>query len=84
MNITPSEIRGQTVAVYYMTISLAGLFLGPPTIGWLSDNVFGNEQLNYAAATVPAMYGIPVLLLIGYARRAYLAEVEKQEAAGTA
>jgi len=84
MNITPSEIRGQTVAVYYMTISLAGLFLGPPTIGWLSDNVFGNEHLNLAAATVPAIYGIPVLLLIPYARRAYLAEIERQEAAGSA
>ncbi len=84
LNITPSEIRGQTVAVYYMTISLAGLFLGPPTIGWLSDNVFGNENLNLAAAAVPAIYGIPVLLLIPYARRVYLAEVEKQEAAGGA
>ncbi len=84
MNITPSEIRGQTVAVYYMTISLAGLFLGPTTIGWLSDNVFGNEQLNLAAAAVPAIYGIPVLLLIPFARRVYLAEVEAQEAAGSA
>ena len=84
MNITPSEIRGQTVAVYYMTISLTGLFLGPPTIGWLSDNVFGNEALNLAAATVPAIYGIPVLLLIPYARRIYLAEVEAQEEAGNA
>ena len=81
MNITPSEIRGQTVALYYVTISLAGLFLGPPTIGWLSDNVFGNEQLNLAAAAVPAIYGIPVLLLIGYARRNYLAELETQESA---
>ena len=50
----------------------------------LSDNVFGNEQLNLAAAAVPAIYGIPVLLLIPYARRVYLAEVEKQEAAGSA
>lgn len=82
MNITPSEIRGQTVALYYMTISMAGLFLGPTSIGWLSDNVFGNENLNHAAAAVPAIFGIPVILIIGYARRVYLAEVERQEAAG--
>jgi hypothetical protein len=50
----------------------------------LSDNVFGNEHLNYAMATVPAVFGIPVILLIGYARRAYLAEVQAQEAAGSA
>ncbi len=84
LNITPSEIRGQTVALYYMTISFAGLFLGPMSVGWLSDNVFGNEHLNYAAAAVPAIFGIPVLLLIRYARRVYLAEVERQEAVGTA
>ena len=84
MNITPSEIRGQTVALYYMTISFAGMGLGPTTIGWLSDNVYGNEHLNYAAATIPALYGIPILLLIPYARRVFLAELEKQEAAGSA
>lgn len=84
LNITPSEIRGQTVALYYMTISFAGLFLGPMTVGWLSDNVFGNEHLNHAAAAVPAIFGIPVLLLIRYAMRVYLAEVRNQEAVGTA
>jgi MFS family permease len=84
MNITPGEIRGQTVAVYYMMISLSGLLLGPGSVGWLSDNVFGNENLNYAMATVPALFGIPVLFLIGYARRVYMAEVEAQEAAGSA
>lgn len=80
MNITPGAIRGQTVAVYYMMISMSGLMLGPSTVGWLSDNIYGNEQLNLAVATVPLVFGIPVILLIRYARRAYLAEVEKQEA----
>ena len=82
MNITPPEIRGQTVALYYMTISLTGLFLGPPTVGWLSDNVFGNEQLNYSVAAVPAIYGIPVLLVIGYALRSYRQELAAQSAEG--
>ncbi len=81
INITPGEIRGQTIALYYMGISLAGLLLGPASVGWLSDNVFGNENLNFAVAAVPAIFGIPVLLLIRYARRVYLDEVAKQEAA---
>ena len=84
MNITPGEIRGQTVALYYMAISLAGLLLGPGTVGWLSDNIFGNEQLNYALAALPAIFGIPVLLLIRYARRVYLEEIAAQEATGNA
>ncbi len=74
MNITPAPIRGQTVALYYMTISLAGLLLGPGSVGWLSDNVFGNENLNYAAAAVPALFGLPVLLLARYALRVYREE----------
>ncbi len=80
MNITPPEIRGLVVAVYYMMISMSGLLLGPGTVGLLSDHVFGNENLNYAAAAVPAIFGIPVILLIGYARRVYLAEIERQTA----
>ena len=44
MNITPGEIRGQTVALYYMIISLSGLMLGPGTVGWLSDNVFRQRE----------------------------------------
>jgi len=78
MNITPAEIRGQTVALYYMTISMAGLFLGPTTVGFMSDKVFGNEQLNLAVAIVPALYGIPILLFAGFALRAYRGEVAKQ------
>ncbi len=80
LNITPSEIRGQVVAIYYLAISMSGLFLGPLSVGMLSDHVYGNEHLNYAAATVPAIYGIPVLFLIGYALRQYRAEVKRQEA----
>ncbi len=81
MNITPAAIRGQTVALYYMTISLAGLLLGPSSVGWLSDNVFGNEHLNLAAATVPALFGVPVLLLTRYALRAYREEHDRQQSA---
>ncbi len=78
MNITPSEIRGQTVALYYMAISFAGLGIGPTSVGLFSDLVFGNEHLNYAMAAVPALFGIPVLLLSRYALRAYNGELERQ------
>jgi MFS family permease len=78
MNITPSEIRGQIVAIYYLAISMSGLFLGPTTVGLLSDKVFGNEHLNYATSAVPALYGIPVIFLVGFAIRSYNAEVERQ------
>ena len=75
LQITPGQFRGQIVALYYMTISLAGV-LGPTMVGILSDAVFGNEKLNLAIATVPLVFGVLVLPFAGYARRVYNAELE--------
>lgn len=74
LNITPGEMRGQVIALYYVVISLAGLFLGPTTVGILSDSLFGEENLRFAVACVPLVFGLPVLLLIRGAMRAYRAE----------
>lgn len=77
LQITPGQIRGQTVALYYMVISMAGLLLGPSTVGMLSDNVFGNDKLNLAMAALPLAFGMLVLPFAGYARRAYNAELAR-------
>jgi MFS family permease len=78
LDITPASVRGQIVALYYMTISIAGLGLGPTTVGILSTRVYGEANLRDALATVPLLYGaIPLLLLPAIARayRLRLAEV---------
>jgi MFS family permease len=78
LDITPGAIRGQVVALYYMTISIAGNGLGPTTVGILSTQVFGEANLRYAIATVPVVYGLVPLLLLPVIARAYrrrLAEV---------
>lgn len=75
--ITPAQIRGQIVALYYMVISMAGLWLGFPTAGMLSSRVFGEDRLNLAIAAVPAIYGIIPLLLIPVIRRLYLAQMNR-------
>jgi MFS family permease len=71
LNITPARIRAQTVALYYMAISMAGLFLGPTTVGVLSQSVFGEQQLGYALAVTPVIYGIVPLAIIPITRRLY-------------
>ena len=71
LNMTPGEIRAQVVAFYYMAISLAGLLLGPTTIGILNDQVFGELGLKYSMALLPFVYGLPVLLLVPVTLRAY-------------
>ena len=75
--ITPAQIRGQIVALYYMAISLAGLMLGPTSVGFLSTRVYGEENLYLAMASVPLIYGVVPLLLIPVIRRLYLAQMER-------
>jgi MFS family permease len=71
INIVPADIRGQIVAFYYMVISVTGLFLGPTTVGLLTDNVFGAEGLRYAMVMVPVLFGVPLLFLLPLTRRIY-------------
>lgn len=80
--ITPERIRAQTVAGYYMIAGLAGLMLGPYTVGKLSDHVFGNEEIRYAVAAVPLIFGIPALLIGIFSRKAYVKELNARLAAG--
>ena len=77
LDITPPSIRGQVVALYYMTISIAGLGLGPTSVGWLSTRVFGEGSLHLAVSTVPVIYGIVPLLLIPIIRRRYLVQLQR-------
>lgn len=75
--ITPAQIRGQVVALYYMAISMAGLWLGPPTVGILSSRVFGEDNLNLAVGAVPIMYGLIPFLLLPITRRLYIAQMNR-------
>jgi hypothetical protein len=62
-----------------MAISLAGLLLGPTTVGFLSTHVFGEANLRYAMAVLPLLYGIVPLLLIPITRRRWLAQCIQME-----
>ncbi len=75
--ITPAQIRGQIVALYYMAISLAGLVLGPTTVGWLSTNIYGEENIRYAMATVPLIFGIIPMLFIPITARKFREQMER-------
>jgi MFS family permease len=75
LNITPGEIRGQVIAIYFLIISVAGLFLGPMTVGLLNDLVMGEDGLRYSVALVPVVFGLPVLLLMPWALRSYRARL---------
>lgn len=75
--ITPAQIRGQIVALYYMAISLTGLFLGPTSVGFLSTNFFGEENIRYAIASIPIIYGLVPLFFIPITYRLYRAQLAR-------
>ena len=81
LNITPGEIRGQVVAIYLMAISITGLLLGPTTVGLLTDFALGEENIRYAMALMPILFGLPVIALVPYARRRYREELDQIQAA---
>jgi len=79
LNLTPAPIRGQTVALYYVAISLTGLVLGPMTVGLLSEWVFGEENLRYAMAVTPVLYGIIPLAFAPITWRLYMQQAAALE-----
>ncbi|NKB44835.1 MAG: MFS transporter [Alphaproteobacteria bacterium] len=81
LNIVPSTMRGQIVALYYMCMSIAGLMLGPTSVGLLSDYVFGAEGLRYAVSLPALIFGIPVFLLMPTILRLYRRELAAFDAA---
>lgn len=68
--ITPAQVRGQVVAIYYLAISWFGS-LGPIAVGELSSGLFGEENLRYAVASVPVIFAIVPLLMMPLTRRLY-------------
>ena len=80
LNITPGVTCANCRIVIH-GISISGLLLGPFTVGWLSDNVFGNEtQLRMCSGTVN-LWNL-VLPLAKFAIRSYnqeLSEIEQED-----
>ena len=78
--ITPAQIRGQVVALYYLSISWFGS-LGPIAVGELSSSVFGEDNLRYAVAAVPLIFGLVPFLMMPMTRRLYREQMVRLGAA---
>lgn len=74
--ITPAQVRGQIVALYYLAISWFGS-LGPIAVGELSSGVFGEENIRYAVATVPFIFALIPFLMMPMTRRLYREQMDR-------
>ena len=82
LNISPARMRAQIVAFYYMCISLAGLFIGPTMIAVLNEYVYGELGIRYSMAILPALFGLPLLLMYRHIRRNYIKAYDYYESIG--
>ena len=70
--IAPGQIRSQTMALYFMSLSMIGLLLGPTSVAFFTDNVFADEaMIRYSMAIVTLIFGIPSALALIALRRPY-------------
>ena len=77
LNIIPSNIRGQSVAIYYMATALLGQGLGPLCVGLMNDYVFGYDNLRYSMASLPVIFGIPLFLAVPWILKKYRQSFEE-------
>jgi MFS family permease len=81
VSIAPGQIRSQTIALFYLTISLIGAGIGPPAVAFFTDNVFRDEQaIRYSMAVLPVVFGILGLIPAWHLRRAFREQVAEREA----
>ena len=58
INITPNQMRGQVIAIYFFVISMTGYTLGPTSVALLTDYVFQDEGLiRYSISIVALVAG---------------------------
>ena len=72
--------HGAANAIYFATITLMGLGLGPPVIGVLTDRLFGPGALGLALLSVAATVAIVATLLLLGTRKAYGRAVQAADA----
>jgi len=80
LQVVPGQVRGFTVALYYMTMSFIGGLTSPLLVGFMSSNVFGEDKLNIAMSVLPLIYGVPAILLLPLTIQLYRRELAAREA----
>ncbi|MCW5573628.1 MAG: MFS transporter [Steroidobacteraceae bacterium] len=71
IQITGAAIRGQSTSWYYLVVNASGLFIGPPIVGALSDQLGGAKMLRYSVALVGCVFSGLALVALLATRRHY-------------
>jgi MFS family permease len=77
----PGQFRGRILAMYTITNGTIGVFVGPTTVGLLTDTVFGANGIRYAMTAVVLVVGGFLTVLMSTGRKPYTRAVQAIEAA---
>jgi hypothetical protein len=76
--ITPNQLRGFVTALYILVIGIGGAGLGPFTMGWVTDHVFGDPmKIHYSMALVTFVMGVLGVSLIACGLRPFRASLAR-------
>jgi hypothetical protein len=57
--MTPTQIRGQVMTLFLLTVNLIGLELGPTIIALATDDVFGYDAAIGKSIALCTVYPVP-------------------------
>ena len=81
MQITPGEIRGQSMAIFSTVIALVGPLLGLPLIGRAIDATGDPKSIGIVLSAYVLIIGVPAIILLCLGLRHYRAAVDDLEQA---
>lgn len=79
--ITPGEVRTQSMAIFNVFISLIGPLIGPPIIGFATDMTGDPKMIGAVLSFYVAVIGIPAILLCILSLKHYRSAVSDLELA---
>lgn len=80
VHVAPAEFRAQISAAHLLVISLAGLFLGPTSVAFLTDLIWRDETaVRYSLAVVAVVTGSLGIVALLMGRRPYAAAAHAAE-----
>jgi len=78
--MTPNQMRGQAVALYFLGANLLGLGLGPTVVAMMTDFVFQDDAaIGKSLALTAAILGPLAIVIIASGRKHVLASIEEAQ-----
>jgi MFS family permease len=77
--IVPSPLRAQGVALYFFVLNLVGRTLGPTSVAFLNDHVFGERGVRRSLAVVAVVAMSGALLLFASGLGSYRRTIENRD-----